>query len=236
MILTGHQPEYLPYIGFFNKIMLADKFVLVDHVQFNKKNWQNRNKIRTKDGWIWLTVPVLSKSLFNQPINEVRINNEINWREKHWKSIYLNYHKAPYFKEHALFFEHVYSFDWEKVVNINESIIRYILKVLNIDIEICKSSELKIEGKKSDLIVDMCKALNADSYLSGEGAKDYIDENKFKESNIRNYFREMTPPVYTQQFMSFEPYMSVIDLLFNYGNEQSRNMISSCGKIKKEEQ
>jgi len=145
MILVGHQPEYLPYIGFFNKIMLADKFILVDHIQFNKKNWQNRNKIRTRDGWIWLTVPVLSKSKFNQNINEVKINNSIDWKKKHWKSICLNYNKASYFKKYSDFFETVYSLRYEKLINLNESIIRYLLHELDIDIEICKSSELKIE-------------------------------------------------------------------------------------------
>lgn len=231
MILTGHQPEYLPYIGFFNKIMHADKFVLVDHIQFNKKNWQNRNKIRTVNGWVWLTVPVYSKNKFTQSINEVEINNTGRWKDKHWKTIYLNYKKAPYFNDFADFFKNIYARSWIKLVNLNEEIIRYLFTVLKINIKIYKSSELNVEGKKTDLVIDLCKKLNADAYLSGEGAKEYINESTFRETGLKSYFRKMEHPIYKQQFESFEPYISVIDLLFNCGAKKSSKIIYDCGKI-----
>ena len=221
MILTGHQPEYLPYIGFFNKAMLADEFVLVDHVQFNKKNWQNRNKVRTANGWTWLTVPVYSKTRFVQAINEVEINNDSRWTEKHWKTIYLNYKKAPYFADFADFFEDVYTRSWTKLIHLNEEIIRYLFKMLKINIKIHKSSELNIKGKKTDLVIDLCKHLNASAYLSGEGAKEYINESTFLDAKLKSYFREIKHPIYERQFKPFEPYMSIIDLLFNYGAKQS---------------
>jgi len=232
MILVGHQPEYLPYIGFFNKIMNANKFVLVDHIQFNKKSWQNRNKVRTVNGWTWLTVPVYSKNKFTQCINDVEINNAINWREKHWKTIYLNYKNTPYFSKYADFFEHIYLRNWDKLINLDEEIIRYLLKVLNTNIEIYRSSDLNVKGKKTDLIINLCKTLKADAYLSGSGGREYVDETKFQKLGLKSYFRDMEHPVYKQRFEPFEPYMSVIDLLFNYGSEESRRIIYNCGKIK----
>ena len=99
MIVAGHQPEFIPYMGFFSKISKADVFVIVDHIQFNKKYFQNRNKIKTREGWMWLTVPVITKGRFEQKIREVEINNSLNWQRKHWASITLNYQKAPFFKE-----------------------------------------------------------------------------------------------------------------------------------------
>jgi len=231
MILTGHQPEYLPYIGFFNKVMSADKFVLVDHVQFNKKNWQNRNRVRTVNGWTWLIVPVYSKNKQMQHMNEVEINNTINWKEKHWKTIYLNYKKAPYFMNHAAFFRSVYLQEWIKLVELNETIIRYLFDVLKINIEIYRSSELNIEGKKTDLIINLCKKLNANAYISGSGGRKYVDMTKFKKANMLSYFRDMKQIEYKQQFEPFEPYMSVIDLLFNCGAEKSRRIIYDRGII-----
>jgi len=231
MMLVGHQPEYLPYVGFFNKIMHADKFVLVDHVQFNKKNWQNRNKIRTASGWCWLTVPVYSKHKMEQRIDEVEINNEVCWKDKHWKSIYLNYKSSPYFSEYSDFFREVYQKNWIKLRDLNETIIKYLLQKLEINIEIYRSSELNIEGKKTDLIVDLCKKLRANAYISGSGGKEYVDAVHLKQVGISSYFRNMKTYVYKQQFESFEPHMSVIDLLFNCGVDESRKIIYDCGEL-----
>lgn len=233
MILAGHQPEYLPYIGFFCKMMQCDKFVIVDHVQFSKKSWQSRNRIRTKEGWILLTVPVLTKNKFEQPINEVRINNAINWQKKHWRSMYLNYKKAPFFGVYKDFFEQVYSQKWEKLVDLNETIIRYIARELNINVEIVKSSEFNPCGQKTDLLIDMCKKLGADTYLSGEGGRRYVDESKFKTHNLNSVYINFRHPVYRQQFEPYIPDMSVIDLMFNYGNDPSREIIQNSGGIGK---
>ena len=233
MILAGHQPEYLCYIGFFHKMMHCDKFVLVDHVQFEKKYFQNRNKIRTKEGSILLTIPVFSKGKFEQKINEVEINNNVDWQKKHWRSIVFNYQKAPFFSEYKDFFEQIYSKRWEKLVDINETIIRYIAKQLHINVEIVKSSEVNPSGYKTDLLIDMCKKLGADSYLSGEGGRLYVDELKFKSNNIESLYTNFQHPVYQQQFEPFITNMSVIDLMFNHGNEISRKIINNSGIIGK---
>lgn len=102
-ILTAHRPVYLPWLGLLHKIALSDTYVYLDTVQYLKKDWNNRNKIKTAQGWIWLTVPVITKSKFEQTLQEVRINNQVDWRHKHWQSIRLNYSKSPYFQRYAVF-------------------------------------------------------------------------------------------------------------------------------------
>jgi len=231
MLIAGHQPEYLPYIGFFNKMMLVDKFIIVDHVQFVKKSWQNRNRIRTSNGWIFLTVPVLTKGNFFQKIKEVKINNSFNWQRKHLKSILINYKNSPYFKDFKYFFEELYSKKWEYLSELNETIIKFIAKELKINVEILKSSNLEIEGLKTDLLIDLCKKLHADSYLSGEGGHNYVDETKFKENNLKHFFRVSEPITYRQQFKSFVPDMSIIDLLFNCDKDVTISLIKKSGKI-----
>jgi hypothetical protein len=233
MIVAGHQPEYLPYIGFFHKVMHCDTFVIVDHIQFNKKSWQNRNRIRTKEGWILLTVPVLTKAKFEQRISEVRINNALNWGKKHWRSIYLNYGKAPFFNAYRNFFEQLYAQKWERLVDLDEAIIKYIIQELRIEVKVFKSSDFNPQGQKTDLLIDMCKQLSADTYLSGEGGHIYVDEAKFREQNLSHIYQDFHHPTYTQQFEPFIPRMSVIDLMFNHGNERSKEIILSSGGISK---
>jgi len=147
MIVSIHQPEYLPWLGFFHKVHQSDIFVLLDNVQYEKNYFQNRNKIRTQSGRTWLTVPVLTKGKSNQQINEVKIDNKSNWSKKHWRSIDLNYKNAPYFDNYREFFFDLYKKEWIKLVDLNETIITYLIKELEIDLKLIKSSELNIEVK-----------------------------------------------------------------------------------------
>lgn len=225
MILVAHQPEYLPYLGFFYKAKRADKFIFVDHVQFQKEGFQNRNRIRTGpglDGWTWLIIPVIGKGKMLQKINEVEIDNSRFWAKKHWKSIYLNYKKAPFFNKYKDFFEEIYSKKWERLADFNETIICYLFKELGIKAPIYKSSDYNFKGQKTDLIIEMCKELNADTHLSGPGGRRYVDEEKFKINGINNKFSDFKHPVYAQQFEPFIPNMSAIDLLFNCGPESAK--------------
>lgn len=234
MILVGHQPEYLPYIGFFHKAAQADKFIFVDHVQFLKKSFQNRNKIRTapgSDGWTWLTVPVITNSKRFQKINEVEIDNSTHWNEKHWKTIYLNYKKAPFFNEYKDFFEQLYAKKWGKLADLNEEIICYLFEKLGINIPVYKSSDYNFNGAKTDLLIEMCRELKADTYLSGVGAKEagYVMEEEFKKRGPSHIFSDFQHPIYGQKFKPFIPYMSIIDLLFNHG-EMSKQIIRNSGQ------
>ncbi len=221
MILTGHQPNYLPYTGFFEKIAKSKVFCIVDTVQFVKRGtfgWHNRNKIRTHDDWVWLSVPVLTKGNFEQKISQARINNDVSWARKHYRSIYLNYHKARYFSKYSNFFEEIYTKkSWEYLKDLNEAIIGYIIKSLGIKVKIVRCSDLKIYSGKTQLIVDMCKKLKADTYISGVHGKDYIEEALLKKNRIKLIYQDFRHPVYQQQFEGFLPNMSVIDLMFNHG-------------------
>ena len=227
MILTAHQPVYLPWLGLFHKIALSDAYVFLDTVQYLKKDWNNRNKIKTAQGPIWLTVPVLVKGKFDQILKDVQINNSIPWQRKHWKSLQVNYTKAPYFHRYADFFEDIYHREWQYLAELNEAILRFLLDALGIRVRFIKAStETSLEGRKSDLVLDMCLKLEADIYIFGVLGRDYAEVDKFTQSGIKVIFQDYQHPKYTQQFGEFEPYMSVIDLLFNEGDRSLDILVS----------
>lgn len=220
MILSAHQPNYLPYIGFFHKVGNCDIFAIWDTVQFVKRGpfgWQHRNRIRTKDGWIWLTVPILTKSKYKQLIIDTYINNDIHWQRKHWHSIYLNYHKARYFNKYRDFFEEFYKKRWDKLADLSENAIYYIVGKLSIKTKIIKCSSLRLNSHGTDLIIDVCKKTGADMFLSGKHGRDYLDEEKFRENNIKLIYQDFEHPRYKQFYEPFIENMSIIDLLFNEG-------------------
>lgn len=232
MIVSVHQPQYVPWLGYFNKIIKSDYFVFLDKVQYKNREFQNRNKIRTQNGWMWLTVPVISKGLGRQAICDVAIDNSFEWRKRHWRSLLICYQKSPFFKEHSDFFEKVYLSKWNKLAELNVYIIKYIMEVLGINTPFCFESDMNISTQKTDRIVDICLKLNADSYLSGIGGKSYLEEKKFEGAEIKLLYQDFRHPVYRQQFVSneedFLPCMSLIDLLFNEG-PKSRGFLE--GKI-----
>jgi|SRR3989344_3094677 len=233
MIISAHQPEYLPYLGFFYKMAKADTFILSDHLQFTQssQDFFNRNKIRTSQGWAWLTVPVITSGKGYQKINEVEIDNSTHWGRKHWKLIYFNYKRTPFFSRYSGFFEKLYAKKWQKLVDINEQIIYYVQKELGINTTLIKSSDYDFKGKKTDLIIELCKKFKTDTYLSGVGGKNYMDLELFKKNNVKYVFSDFTHPVYLQRFKPFIENLSVIDLLFNCGPE-SLEIIKSNGKKK----
>ena len=233
MILTAHQPVYLPWLGLFHKIALSDTFCYFNDVQYQVKDWNNRNKIKIANGEIWLTVPVLTKGYRNKKIGEIEINNEINWRKKHWLSIYQNYKKTPFFAKYASFLEETYKKEWRYLADLNEYMLKWFIEMLGIKVGYSKASELKLKGYKSDLVLDMCKKLKADTYIFGELGKDYAEEKEFTKNDVNIYFQDYHHPVYHQAFGTFLPYMSIIDLLFNEG-EKSLEILMS-GNVSKNE-
>ena len=228
MILSGHQPGYLPFIGLFHKIAISDKFIFVDGVQLEKKSWQTRNRIRIKEGWIWLSVPILTASRFSQTVAETEICNDTPWQRKHWKALCLHYGKGPYFKAHAPFFEEVYTRKWTSLADLNKTIIRHLLAVLQIETPVYEQSDFAFKGKKTELLVEMCQALGADTYLSNTGSSVYVDETLFAANGLRHRYQEFAHPVYRQLYEPFIPFLSAIDLLFNEG-ERARKIILGCG-------
>jgi len=233
MIAVGHQPNYLPYLGFFAKAAQSDVFVIVNNVQFVKRGpfgFQHRTRIRTKEGWIWLTVPVLTKGKYHQLISETQINNAVPWRRKHWRSLELNYHSAPYFDVHAPFFQELYARDWAKLQDLNVEIIEYLLRVLGIGSKVVVSADAGIAGAATDLIIDICKKTGAGTYIHGKHGGDYADFDKIDAAGIVNRVLDYGHPTYAQCHPGFEPYMSVVDLLFNCG-EKSLDILLEGNRV-----
>lgn len=216
--ITIHQPEYLPYLGFFDRIIKSDVFVILDDVGYQKNGFINRNKIKTADGWQWLTVPVSNRSP-NQKINEVLIDNQKKWKDDQWKTLCYNYSKALFFKTYADFFEDVFKKEWISISDLDIYLIENIARMLGLEKRIEKSSIYDIKGTATERLVNICKKFGADTYLSGTGGKGYLELEKFKKESINVVFQEFKHPDYPQQFMKkgFLSNLSIIDLLFNCG-------------------
>ena len=227
MILTAHQPVYLPWLGLFHKIALAETFVYFDQVQYLPKDWMNRNKIRTKSGSIWLTVPVLRKGYRDLKTSEIEINNSIDWQKKHFRSISLNYKKSPYFENYIPFFEDVYSRKWKFLGELNEYMLKWFLDELGIKVNFLNANDFKFQGEKSSLILNMCKELNASTYIFGTLGKDYADVQEFEKNNIGLIFQNYNHPKYSQLYREFISHMSIIDLLFNHGPKSLEIILSN---------
>lgn len=200
--------------------------MLLDNVQYRRRYFQNRNKIRTSSGWTWLTVPVHSewgKSL----ISDVTIDNGGDWQQSCLASLRHHYSRAPYYRAHAPFFESIYSRPWSNLIDLNCEIIRYLLNSFRLDTELRFASELSSSGKASDIILSLCKAIGATVYLSGVSGRDYLNLVDFDEANIQVRFQEFFHPIYRQCYEPFEPCMSSIDLLFNCGPDAHRILFGS---------
>ena len=232
VILTAHQPVYLPWLGLFHKIALADIFCVFDIVQYQRKDFNNRNKIKTSSGDLWLTVPVKSSGRFDCLITDIEIvNNE--WNKKHLKSIELNYKKTPYFDQYYYDLKKILDTSYQYLVDLNFDILVYLLNALNIDTKTVKASDYLFKGAKSELVLDMCIQLNADIYIFGENGKDYANIDTFISAGVSPYFQSYNHPVYNQIKGKFMPYMSVFDLLFNEG-QNSKNILMLDNVTKKD--
>ncbi|CEG13899.1 WbqC-like family protein [groundwater metagenome] len=219
-ILSIHQPNYIPWIGCFDKISKSDIFVLFDDVQMPRgKSFVTRNKILAPNGPIWLTVPVKDRGKMLK-INEVEIA-EGNWNEKHWKSIKVSYCKSPFFDELKDDFESTYMKKWVKLCELNVELIKKIMKILRIDSKIVFSSDVPAKADKNERIIEIIKYFNADTYISGKGSgsQRYVFEEEFEKNDIKVIFDEFIHPIYKQTHPGFVPNMSVLDLLFNIGDK-----------------
>ena len=226
--VTIHQPESFPWLGFFNKMMLSDEYIILDNVQFRKNYFQNRNQFLTKQGAIYLSIPVDFKS--HKIIKDIKIRYNEKWQKKHLDTIKQNYSKAKYFKEHIDFFEDLYSNNIELLVDFNMRVINYIKNQLDIETPILKASELEVNGSSGELLLDICKKRDADVYISGRDGINYLDISIFEKAGIDIVYHDFHHPQY-QQFNSkeFVPYMTTFDLLFNYSTEEAREIIFNGG-------
>lgn len=212
------QPTYLPWIGYFDLIDQSDCFVFLDSVQFNKRSWQQRNRIKGPEGVLWLTVPVLSKGRRDQRILDVVIDHTTNFQQKNINTITHLYSKAPFFGEYIDELSIVFPKSHQFLADLNIELIRWLCARIGIRTQMLKSSSISVGGKKVELLVNICKALKADRYLSAEGSRTYIEENNlFGQSGIDLRYQAYHHPQYRQLHGTFEPYLSVLDLLFNEG-------------------
>lgn len=199
---------------------MSDVFVIYDDVQYDKQGWRNRNRIKTGNGVQWVTVPVNSKLRECPLVNEVTIDNRINWRKKHFHSIKQNYSKAPFYKEYINIVEEAYSREWQYLIDIDLYFIKKLANCLGMNNKkIVRSSSLDVRGERIERLVTLCKIFKADVFYEGAAGKNYIDSKHFEEQGIRVEFQDYEHPVYNQLHGDFVPYLSVIDLLFNLGPE-----------------
>jgi hypothetical protein len=218
LILTAHQPLYLGgYLGTIEKVSRADVFCIFDAVQFvGKGDFIQRNRIRTKDGWIWLTVPIIHTGE-RQLIRDVRIDNRQDWRRKHLRAIELNYARAPYLDRYIDFIRDTYSSDWEYLSDLDTHIFLWVLSQLGIKVAVVKASDYKFTGSKSALVLDMCQQLGVGQYWFGEQGRNYCDTDAFRAAGVEPHFQQYRHPVYRQCWPGFEPFMCALDLLLNEG-------------------
>ena len=216
MIVAVHQPQYLPWLGYFDKMRRADVFCFLDNVQYKKNDWQNRNRVKSVRDWQWITVPVCYR--YPQKINEVTINNNVNWKKKHLQTLRTNYGRAPYFKDYLHLFEATYAQDWEFLADLNIHLIEELRNALKQKHRpTVRASDFDLSSDPTDRLIDICKALNADTYLSGQDGTKYMNMNRFKQAGIDIIVQNFKHPVYPQVFDGFQSHLSVVDLLFNCG-------------------
>lgn len=228
MKVAIHQPNYLPYIGFFQKMALADVFVILDTVQFSKDSYTQRTKIRSKEGWMWLTIPINKKNNF-EPIKDVLLPEDDKWLKKHKLSVTSNYSKCKYI-DNAFLNEYFSNLEnMETLQEFNEFGILYLKDKFRIKTNIIKASKLRLNNnlKSTDLLIDIIKNVGGDSYISGTGGRKYLEENKFLKNNINLEFFEFDVLEYPQRWKGFEPYLSAIDLLFNLGPDSTEYIYKS---------
>jgi len=202
MIIAIHQPNYLPYLGFFDKMLQSDMFVIYDDAQFDKGDFQHRNKIRIYHGWKWLTVPVEKKRM---PIKDIKILKGLtlkgmNWQEAHLHDINNNYKNTPYYKRHEEFLNDIYLAEYDNLIDVNMNIINYLKHAFSIKSKIILSSELELKSKSSMRLVEITEALDGDVYLSGPAGHDYLDISLFENNDVKVEFQDWKYPVYKQNY------------------------------------
>lgn len=220
MIVSIHQPSFLPWLGYFEKVIRSNCFVILDTVQFEKNSFDNRNKIKTKKGNLWLTIPVKTKGRFDSMTwQELEIQNAENWRKKHLKTIEMNYSKSPFFKKYKNRLFEIIDSQHNRLLDINIELLNFLFDSLEVQTKIIRASDLKIKSKKSDLVLDIVKKLDGNKYYSGALGKNYLELEKFSSNGIEVIFQDYKHPTYNQINGDFISHLSIIDLLFNEGKK-----------------
>ena len=221
-----HQPDFMPYLGFFDRLLKADIYVIFDNVQYTRRAWMNRDKIKTKKGEGWLTVST-QKAPQDTPINRILLA-EGSWREDNLNLLRTNYRNSPFFHEIMPSIEELYKFPGTRMMDFNLASIQMLMQFFDIQIETVLASSLEPQGKNNTMIIDIMKKLGYSRYLSGVGARDYFVPELYEQAGIEVIWQDFKHPVYPQQYDGFIPYLSSIDLLFNCGIKHSRLILREC--------
>ena len=219
------QSNYIPWKGYFDMIQLVDEFILYDDMQYTRRDWRNRNKIKTAQGLQWLTVPVDVKGKYLQKINETLVS-EPNWAKDHWATIKHCYGKAKYFKEYKELFEQFYLNTNEQYLSrINFELISIINKILGIETKISWSSDYELVDGKTERLLGLALQAGATEYISGPAARDYIVDSIFADAGVKLSWMDYSGyPEYPQMHPPFEHGVTVLDLIFNTGPEATSYM------------
>ena len=220
MKVAIHQPEHLPWLGFFHKMILADKYIVLDNVQYKKNYFENRNRINLSNATQWITVDVLTKGYSFQKISKVIINQKSNWTRKYMARIENAYKKTKYFDDLYPSIATIIKKNHLKLIDLNIELLDFVRNYFGLQNELLFSSSIlsNKDVKGSELVLQLCRDVNADTYISGVSGVDYLNINSFEKFGINIVFQEFIHPTYNQLNTSaFLPFLSIIDLMFNYG-------------------
>ena len=228
MIVAAHQPSYLPWLGYLDKMAKADVFVLMDDLQYEAQNFQNRQRVKLASGPAWLTVPLVADAQAAR-ICDKRIDNggspRQHWARRHWRSFEVSYARAPYFERYAPELHAVYERRWESLVELDGHMLELARRWLGIETPIVRSSRLGLTGHKTERLIDMCKQLGARAYLTGKGGSaGYLDAERMARAGIGVVWQEFAHPVYAQRHGPFSSHLAFVDLVLNCG-EGARDVL-----------
>lgn len=222
-----HQPDFMPYLGFFQRFLSADQFIVLDHVQFvtgTSRSWTHRDKIKTPAGDKWITLSV-SKAPLGTPINQIKLCKSVDWATANLNLLKQNYRRAPFFDEVFPLVSHLYESRSELMADFNLLSIELLMDLFDVRLPWIRSSSLQPEGSSNELLIDLISKVGGSHYLSGNGARGYLQPEKFAQAGIQVVWQEFVHPVYPQQHGAFLPYLSSLDLLFNCGVTSSRQIL-----------
>ncbi|MDA0999848.1 MAG: WbqC family protein [bacterium] len=230
MIVSIHQPAYLPWLGYFHKILRSDVFVLLDTVQLEKNGYTNRNRIRTPSGVQWLTIPLRMKGHTGKTIGEMEINTAVAWMKKHIRTLEQAYGKRPFYPAHAPEVEALIDAAGGSLLEFLRKMLSHFLETLGMaEKKIILASELEAKDHRSELLLAICREIGADAYLSGAGGRDYLDVKLFEDVGVEVFFQDFRHPEYDQGYADFAPSMCILDSLFNIGAEETVKRLAESG-------
>ena len=218
-VVCVHQPDFAPWLGFFDRLLASDIYVVFDNVQYVRRGWHHRDKIKTANGTAWLTLPIVKKGKYEQLIRDTEIDMSQAWQRKHLGTLRGAYGKAPHFETVHADIERIYTESGPRLMDLNMALIRHFLDVLRIDVEIVFASDLGVGGTKNDLLVSIVEACGGSTYLTGTGSRSYLDEDLFAAHGIDVAWQTFSHPRHAQLHGDFAEGLSALDGLFNCSDQ-----------------